>query len=71
MFVHVISFCAFFQRLIADPMLRSVFDAGFNTKMDPCLCEQVQSVSGLIKAVVEGGGKWFESADKLHSIQLK
>lgn len=32
---------------------------------------QIQAGARLIKAMEREGRKWFESADKLHSIQLK
>lgn len=52
-------------------MVLSVFDGGFSAKVGSRLCGQVQAGTGLIKAMGREGCKWFESADKLHSIQLK
>lgn len=52
-------------------MMLSVFDGGFSAKVGPSLCGQVQAGLGLIEAAGREGRKRFESADKLHSIQLK
>lgn len=52
-------------------MVLSVFDGGFSAKVGSTLCGQVQAWAGLIKAMGKEGRKQFESADKLHSIQLK
>lgn len=52
-------------------MVLSVFDGGFSAKVDSSLCGQAQAGAGLIKAMEREGRKRFESADKLHSIQLK
>lgn len=52
-------------------MVLSVFDAGFSAKMGSSLCGQVHAGAGLIKAMGREGRERFESADKLHSIQLK
>lgn len=49
----------------------SVFDGGFIAEVGSSLCGQVQAGTGLIKATEKEGRKWFESADKLHSIQLQ
>lgn len=50
-------------------MVLSVFDGGFSAEVGSRLCGQVQA--GLIKAMGREGRKRFESAAKLHSIQLK
>lgn len=52
-------------------MVLSVFDGGFSAKVGSSLCGRVQAGTGLIKAMGREGCKRFESADKLHSIQLK
>ncbi len=52
-------------------MVLSVFDGGFSAKVGSSLCGQAQAGAGLIKAMEREGRKRFESADKLHSIQLK
>lgn len=52
-------------------MVLSVFDGGFSAKVGSSLYGQVQAGTGLIKATGREGCRQFESADKLHSIQLK
>lgn len=52
-------------------MVLSIFDGGFSAQVGSSLCGQIHTESGLIKAMEREGRKRFESADKLHLIQLK
>lgn len=52
-------------------MVLSVFDGGFSAKVGSSLCGLAQTGARMIKASGREGRKRFESADKLHSIQLK
>lgn len=60
--------CIICECLIAVPMLKSVFDAGFNAKVDSCQCGQVQSGSGLIKAF---GGGWGVNGSKVQTNSIR
>lgn len=68
---HIFSLQSAPDVLFSCAAVLSVFDAGFSAKVGSSLCGQVHAGAGLIKAMRREGRKWFESADKLHSVQLK